>query len=179
MSEPWNEQAFELDGGMSPAWQKRMQWPKASMTRNECQQHEQGLLLHRDYSLFRPAVDGAYTFVGEFQHARSRQDAPNGWPRSVTHNAANCGALLVKPLSRDPTAATEQALHQPGEHRSFRWQVFRGSETQHFGLGMGDKPGPMPRPMEADAAWQEDLLEAVHALLVEDSLSEESLLDEI
>lgn len=79
-----NHEATGADGGLHREYQKRMQWPHAAMTRDEFCLHQRGELLHRDYSVVK---EGAFTFVGEFEHARSRQDAPNGWPRDMPYNS--------------------------------------------------------------------------------------------
>lgn len=151
------DRSTPCDGGIILEHQMRMQWPHASMTRDEFIAHNKGALLHRDFSVGKKG-EGAYTFVGEFAHARSRQDAPAGWPRDMPYNTNNCGNFLVVPpglhAEREPPETVVPMSRWPV---SFRWQTFRGRELdEHKLLEFGPPPQPSPPEMQ----WQKDLHKA-------------------
>ena len=127
-----NHDATPVDGGMRPDYQQRMQWPHASMTREVFVEHQHGRLLHRDVDVVKH--EGALTFAGHFGHARSRQDAPNGWPSGMRFNTNNIGAMMIEPpASLSGDAKTTEVASPPtsGFHITYRWQAFRGSERGH------------------------------------------------
>ena len=128
-----NHDATPVDGGMRPDYQQRMQWPHASMTREVFVEHQHGRLLHRDVDVVEH--EGALTFAGRFGHARSRQDAPNGWPSGMRFNNNNIGAMMIEPPSASLSGDAKTTVVAPpptsGIHMTYRWQAFRGNERGH------------------------------------------------
>ena len=128
-----NHDATPVDGGMRPDYQQRMQWPHASMTREVFVEHQHGRLLHRDVDVVEH--EGALTFAGRFGHARSRQDAPNGWPSGMRLNTNNIGTMMIEPPSASLSGDAKTTVVAPpptsGIHMTYRWQAFRGNERGH------------------------------------------------
>ena len=114
--------------------QARMQWPSASMTREDFRMHSQGSLLHRDFSL-----------LPDVNHPISRQDAPAGQGPVMLYNPRSLGPNSMSSVPRLPQLPSGSAHGQ-------RWQPFRGA------IDLPREPTPMPlvhrSPMES---WQPEV----------------------
>ena len=107
--------------------QARMQWPAATMTREDFSLHQKGLLLHRDYSL-----------LPDPKHPLSRQDAPAGTGTVMVHS----------PLA---IAETRSRASMPQLPSMQSWKPFRSEQPREpTALLMASARRP-------DEPWQMDL----------------------